>query len=102
MEKNSLHANPELNLKDLSKHLELSPRRLSYLINTFLNQNFMGFVNDYRIKKAKYLLSNPKEKGETVLEVMYVVGFNSKSSFFTIFKQKTGVTPSEFKKRHTL
>lgn len=101
MKKNSFYTNPELNLKDLSKHLEISPRRLSYLINTFLNQNFMGFINDYRIEKAKFQLSNPKEQGETVLEVMYEVGFNSKSSFFTIFKQKTGVTPSEFKKRHT-
>jgi len=101
MRKNSFFTNPELNLKDLSEHLEISPRRLSYLINTFLNQNFMGFINDYRIEKAKFQLSNPKEQGETVLEVMYDVGFNSKSSFFTIFKQKTGVTPSEFKKKHS-
>lgn len=60
----------------------------------------MGFINNFRIEKAKFLLSNPKEHEETVLEVMYDVGFNSKSSFFTIFKQKTGLTPSQFKKRH--
>jgi len=100
MKDNDPYTNPELNLKDLSEYLNMSPRRLSYLINTFLHQNFMGFINNFRIEKAKFLLSNPKEHEETVLEVMYDVGFNSKSSFFTIFKQKTGLTPSQFKKRH--
>jgi len=100
MDENGLYTNPELNLKDLSKQLAISPRRLSYLINTFLNQNFMSFINDYRIEKAKDRLSNPKDKGETVLEVMYDVGFNSKSSFYTIFKNKTGLTPTEFKIKH--
>ena len=41
-----------------------------------------------------------REEVRTVLEIMYEVGFNSKSSFFTIFKQKTGVTPKEFKNKH--
>lgn len=100
MEENEIYTNPKLNLKDLSEHLDVSPRRLSYLINTFLHQNFMGFVNDYRIERAKSRLMNPKDPQETVLEIMYEVGFSSKSSFFTIFKQKTGLTPSAFKKRH--
>lgn len=99
MTENDIYTNPQLNLKELSEHLDIPPRRLSYLINTFLHQNFMGFVNDFRIEKAKSLLSTHREEGETVLEIMYEVGFNSKSSFFTIFKQKTGVTPTEFKNK---
>jgi AraC-like DNA-binding protein len=39
------------------------------------------------------------DKKITVLEVLYQVGFNSKSSFNTLFKKQTGVTPSEFKKK---
>ena len=100
MREHDLYTNPQLNLKELSERLDIAPRRLSYLINTFLNQNFMSFVNDYRIEKAKFQLANPTEEGETVLEVMYDVGFNSKSSFFTIFKQKTGLTPSAYKDKH--
>ncbi len=34
----------------------------------------------------------------TILEVLYEVGFNSKSSFNTLFKKYTGLTPSDFKK----
>ena len=40
---------------------------------------------------------NPIDPNETILEVMYDVGFNSKSSFNSAFKKKTGSTPSEFK-----
>ena len=98
MQENELFTDPDLNLKTLTDYLELSPKHLSYLINNYFNQNFMRFVNHYRIEKAKIRLKNPKEKGETIYEVMFDVGFNSKSSFNMIFKQHTGYTPSEFKK----
>lgn len=100
MRKSDLYTDPELSLRQLSEQLQIPPRRLSYLINAFLGQNFMGFINNHRIEKAKSRLEYPKEKGETILEVMYEVGFNSKSSFNTLFKQKTGLTPTEYKKKH--
>jgi len=96
-----VYTDSELNLKQLAKLIEITPRRLSYLINTFLHQNFMGFVNDYRIKEAKYRLENSKDEKETILEIMYDIGFNSKSSFNTLFKKQTGYTPSEYKKTHS-
>ncbi|MCB0684696.1 MAG: AraC family transcriptional regulator, partial [Saprospiraceae bacterium] len=49
---------------------------------------------------ARERLANPADPKETILEVMYEVGFNSKSSFNTLFKQQTGLTPSEYKKKH--
>lgn len=94
------YTNPTLSLKDLSERLDITTKQLSYLINTFHDKNFMTFVNDYRLEKAKSRLINPKDKGETVLEIMYDVGFNSKSSFFTLFKLNTGLTPTAFKKKH--
>jgi AraC-like DNA-binding protein len=91
---------PELSLDQLSAQLSVKPRMLSQLINETLNQNFFDFVNRYRIEEAKRLLTNPVDKKITVLEVLYEVGFNSKSSFNTLFKKYTGLTPSEFKKQH--
>lgn len=89
-----------LSLNQLADMIGLAPRKLSLMINDYLGQNFIDFINTYRIDEAKYRLQNPKDEKETVLEVMYAIGFNSKSSFNTVFKKKVGKTPSEYKKEH--
>lgn len=90
----------DLTLADLAERLEMPPRKLSEVINRHFGQNFMDFVNTHRIDYARERLVNPVDPKETILEVMYDVGFHSKSSFNTLFKQKTGMTPSEYKKKH--
>ena len=100
MKSSAIYSNAELTLTELAQKLEMPPRRLSALINNYERQNFVSFVNSYRIEMAKDRLINVQDEGETILEIMYDVGFNSKSSFNTLFKQHTGCTPSEFKKKH--
>ena len=89
-----------LTLKELSERIELSPRTLSRIINERKNQNFFDFINSYRINDAKMILSNPAKRKMTVLEVLYGVGFNSKSVFNATFKKYTGITPTEYRKRY--
>jgi len=100
MESQKPYLEPELTLEQLASQLSLRPKMLSQVINESLQQNFFDFINRYRIEAAKKLLTNPADKKITVLEVLYEVGFNSKSSFNTLFKKHTGLTPSEFKKKH--
>jgi len=92
---------PDLTLAQLAEALDMPVRRLSEVINRYFEQNFMDFVNSHRIAYAQQRLRAPKEAKETIAEVMYDAGFNSKSSFNTLFKQRTGKTPSEFKKAHS-
>ena len=91
-----------LSLYDLSKQIEIPTRDLSLLINHHLNKHFFDFVNEYRIEKAKKILTDPGKKEFTVLEILYDVGFNSKSSFNTAFKKHTGYTPTEYRKSNSL
>lgn len=98
MELHKPYVKSGISLQELAIQVEIPMKRLSYLINTHLHQNFMGFINSYRIELAKQRLTFPKDPKETILEVMYEVGFHSKSSFNTLFKEKTGKTPSEFKR----
>ena len=100
MQTSKPYLEPELTLEQLAGQLSLRPRILSRVINESMQQTFFDFINRYRIEEAKRLLTNPKDKKITVLEVLYEVGFNSKSSFNTLFKKHTGLTPSEFKKKH--
>jgi len=89
-----------LSLNDLANKLSLSARYLSQVINDSLNQNFFDFINSYRIEEAKRLFSHPAQRRKTVLEILFEVGFNSKSVFNNAFKKHTGFTPTEFKKLH--
>lgn len=90
---------PTLTIKELAQQLKVPIRQLSEAINHYYQQNFSEFINAYRIEMAKERLKNPKDPKETVLEVMYEVGFNSKSSFNTLFKKSTGLTPTEYKRK---
>ena len=100
MKTEEVFLNPSLTLFDLAKGLNMSSLELSLFLNKALQKNFFDFINEYRIEKAKKLLISSERKDHTVLEILYEVGFNSKSSFNTAFKKYTKVTPTEFRKNH--
>lgn len=91
---------PSLTIYLLSKKIDVSAKELSLLINHDLNQHFFDFVNSFRIRKAMEILSDPAKKDLTILEILYDVGFNSKSSFNTAFKKYTSLTPTQYRKKH--
>lgn len=92
------YLDPQVSLVDLSEKLSVSTKNLSQVINQSFGKSFFDFINSYRIKEAKKIFKESKDKKMTVLEVMFDVGFNSKSSFNTTFKKETGQTPTEFRK----
>ncbi|TPG43917.1 helix-turn-helix domain-containing protein [Flavobacterium pectinovorum] len=88
---------PSLTIQELSNQIEIPVRDLSILINHHMDQHFFDFVNEYRIQKAMSILKNPSKRDLTVLEILYEVGFNSKSSFNTSFKKYTNLTPTAYR-----
>lgn len=98
MEIEKPYLNENLTLKELADKLETTPNNLSQIINEVYNKNFYEFTNGYRINEVKSLLSDPKYSHYSMLGIAFECGFNSKSTFNSVFKQFTGKTPSEFKK----
>lgn len=92
------YLNPSLTIQDISKDMEIPVRDLSILINHKLGQHFYDFVNAYRIADAMDILKDVTKSRVTVLEILYQVGFNSKSSFNTAFRKHTGNTPTYYRK----
>lgn len=90
--------NPSLTIQEVSNAIQIPVRELSVLINHKLGQHFYDFVNVYRIESAMKILKDPAKSKLTVLEILYEVGFNSKSSFNTAFKKHTGKTPTVYRK----
>lgn len=96
METEKPYLDDTLTLQKLAEKINMPEKQLSLLINQSAGKHFFDFVNEFRINNAKTLL---KEQSQlTVLEILYQVGFNSKSSFYTAFKKETGVTPTDYRK----
>lgn len=91
---------PSLTIQELANQIDIPVRDLSVLINHHMDQHFFDFVNEYRIQKAMGILKDQSRSQLTVLEILYEVGFNSKSSFNTSFKKHTNLTPTAY--RNTL
>lgn len=90
----SLYKNANLSLQDLSKELNVTPHQLSQFLNNNLGKNFTSYINELRINEACIIIrSNDKL---TLESVGYDVGFNSKSTFFAVFKKHTGTTPLNY------
>lgn len=88
----------ELNL-DVLSHIQFTSKfHLLRLFKRYYGQTPQQYLTDKRIEKAKDLLN----EGTTVSGTCYDVGFESPSSFSTLFKSRVGLTPTEFQKRATL
>lgn len=89
----------ELTLNELAEETGIPSRHLSQLINERLDKNFYEFVNRYRVEEAQRLLLGPKADAVTITAIAFEAGFNSKSAFYHFFKNITGMTPTQFKKK---
>jgi AraC-like DNA-binding protein len=102
MEKDKLYQEHELTLQTLSDNLRMPAYQVSQAINDGLKKNFYDLVNGYRVEEAKRLLVDPKNENFTILSVGFEAGFNSKTTFNTVFKKFTGVTPTEYRDQQKL
>lgn len=93
------YANPDLSIGDMAEQLAAPVRDVSHVVNHYLARNFYDLVNSHRIKAAERILTEEAGSTTTIIDVMHRVGFNSKSSFNAQFRQKTGLTPSAYRKR---
>ena len=74
------------------------PKRLSYHLNVSLSTSFRGYINELRLAAVcQDLLAEPRR---SILDIAFANGFNSKSSFNTLFFKKYGITPREFRREN--
>ena len=97
MEAKKPYLHTDLNLAQLADLISINPRLLSKVINSQAKMNFYDFVNQYRIEAFKFnIIKYPDRK---ILDLAHDSGFNSKTTFNQLFKNKTGLTPTEYKKK---
>lgn len=84
----------DLSLDFLSDVRFVSKYHLLRLFKKFYGQTPKQYLTDKRIEKSKECL----KKGMNITETCFAIGFETPSSFSTLFKSRTGLTPSAFQK----
>lgn len=89
--------NENLNLNVLAELIDLSPHQLSELVNTQYGMGYSRFIREHRVKLAKHLLT--EQPNTSILAISMMTGFKSQSSFYTAFKESTGLSPGNYRRK---
>ena len=81
-------------IDDQIGRVDVSPNHLSQIINQYEQKNFYDFVNAYRVEE--FIQQASENPHLSILAVALDAGFNSKSSFNSVFKKHKGITPSKY------
>ncbi|QDK81286.1 helix-turn-helix domain-containing protein [Spirosoma sp. KCTC 42546] len=81
-------------VKELADYLAVSPRFLTDMLKSLTGQSTQQYIHNWLIEQAKDRLSTSRL---TVAEIAYELGFEHPQSFNKLFKQKTNVSPVEFR-----
>jgi len=98
IQEQELFTRPKLTLRDLSEAADLKEKELSRLINECGKINFYQLINGYRIEKFKALSETSTADELSIWGLAMEVGFNSKSAFYSAFKEHEGMTPFQYQK----
>lgn len=92
-----LYRHAGLSLKELSEKTNIPQHHITQTLNLYANKSFYNFINQYRVEEFKERVNKGDAEEFSLLGIAFDCGFNSKSSFNRIFKNLTGLSPSEYK-----
>ncbi len=88
------HYNKDISRNEIAEEFFLTPDYLAKLYKSKTGVTIKGYINEYRINKAKDLLNT---SDINISEIAIAVGFDNLSYFSTIFKKAVGLSPSEYR-----
>lgn len=77
-----------------AEKLFMSSRNLNLICQNILQQSVSEIIETRKLIEAKNLLTSTDK---TISEIGYELGYNEKAYFTTVFKRKSGQTPTEFR-----
>jgi len=89
--------NENITLSALSEQLNVSTEFLSKTLNERLNIKFFDYINHFRVEKFKQEVEKPENKNLTLTGIASNCGFNSKATFYRVFKKIMNITPNLYK-----
>lgn len=95
------YLNRDLGIHDLSVMTGIPRHYITQILNERHKKSFFAFINEYRVKEVIVRLEDPRNNNYTILAIAFDSGFNSKTTFNSIFKSQTGMTPSKYRQKLT-
>ncbi len=93
-----LHFESPLTLQGIAETIHVNPSHLSRKFKEDTGMSLIDFLNLCRIEAAKiYLKSNTS----SITDIAFIVGFNDVNYFSRVFKKVIGLTPSQFRRKHS-
>ena len=90
------YMNDTLSVKDISGHVYLSTSYVCTFFKSETGQTLNQYLTEYRMEKAKQLLSDPRYK---ISEISSKVGYTDGNYFGKSFKKYSGFSPSEYREK---
>lgn len=87
--------NENINLKTVSADFQVNPAYLGQVFKKDTGENFTDHLQKIRVLHAKELLI--AKNGYTIQDIAQMIGYNNTNYFYTVFKNVTGLSPSEYK-----
>ena len=89
------HYNEDISVETLADLVYLSPGYFSYIFKKETGENVSRFIRDYRMGKAKELLSGTNKK---IVQICRETGFTNVSYFCKSFREYCGCSPEQYRK----
>ncbi|MBS4218394.1 response regulator [Bacillus sp. FJAT-49711] len=89
------HSHKEISLDRISQKFELSPIYISKLFKEQLGVNYIAFLTECRLEKAKKLMLDPEK---SLKEITFDVGYQDPNYFSKVFKKMYGESPTEYRR----
>jgi AraC-like DNA-binding protein len=96
LEKERPYLNADFSLSDIALALQVPQNHVSYCINTIMGTKFSTLKSDLRINYVTDLFSGNLKESYTIEGIAQQSGFKTRANFYSVFKEKTGMTPTEF------
>lgn len=98
MEDESLYLDKTLNRESLAERLQTNRTYISKIVKSNTGLTLPQWINGYRIKAARLMLSDPEMKSMAIKEIADRAGFANATTFNAIFKENVGLSPSAYRK----
>ncbi|MBD5358722.1 MAG: helix-turn-helix domain-containing protein [Bacteroides sp.] len=97
MDTEKIYATPDISRETVARKINTNRTYLTKIISFKTGMTYPQFINHYRLNEAILILSDKNRNDYPIKMLASDLGFSSLSTFYTVFKARTGLTPKDFR-----